>query len=123
MLDVSLVNRGETSIAKDWVLCILQDGQPHRFMAQRYSDETKAAYGDRVSIADAVFSNPVEHGHAVRGWLLFRVPKDMIEGNLTPLGSLQCRDYLDDRTTVGFSYPPPPRKQRKASSGLRAAVK
>jgi hypothetical protein len=51
LFDVVLVDRGETSIAKDWKLCVLENGIPHRYDAKLYSDETKTSFGDRTSIA------------------------------------------------------------------------
>ena len=82
---------------------------PHRFTAQRYSGDTKAVFGDRNSIRDITFSNSVEHGHAISGWLLFTVPKELMDKNGTSIGSLQCRDYLDHKFSVsfGFGFAPP----------------
>jgi hypothetical protein len=107
MFDVTLVNRGEASVAKNWSLCVLQGGKPHRFPAQRYSNATQGVFGDRPSIADITFSKPVEHAHAARGWLLFAVPKEVLDEEGTSIGSLECKDYLDHKTSVGFGFAAP----------------
>jgi hypothetical protein len=124
MFEISLVNRGEASIAKDWSLCVLQGGQPHRFIAQRYSSDTKAVFGDRTSIRDITFANPLEHGHAVSGWLLCIIPKELMDNKGTSIGSLQCKDYLDGKTSVGFGFSAPQVRKApsKSTSGLSAVA-
>lgn len=125
MFDVSLVNRGEASIAKDWSLCVIYHGNARWFGAEDYSAETKRLFPDRPSIKDTTFSNPVEHGHGARGWLLFTVPSNSIREEELTIGSLQCKDYLDHKTSLIFGFetpsasnPPSP----SASGGLKATV-
>jgi len=113
LFDVDLVNRGETSIAKDWKLCVLENGVPHRYPAKLYSDETEAVFGKQPSLANITFPKPVEHGSGARGWLLFSIPKMLLAKDWSAIGGLECRDYLDHKTSVafGFSAPKPVTKK------------
>ena len=42
----------------------------------------------RVSQGRVSVRNPIEHGYAVRGWLLFTVPKELVQKNATSLERL-----------------------------------
>jgi hypothetical protein len=98
-LEVSVVNRGDVSIAKDWRLCLVHDGKPLRYRAEELTAEDLSGFKDKSSLQHISRSMPIERGHMAAGWLLFRVPKEAV-GNFD--GSLECRDYLGRRYSSGF---------------------
>jgi len=105
MFQVALINRGEASIVTDWTLCLVEEGKPQRFRSVPYSaDLPTVLISNRTSIDEYAFSKPVEHGRAVREWVLFSVPCKL-EMRQYWLGSLQYRDYLDNKTTVTWGSP------------------
>lgn len=84
---VDLTNRGESSIAKDWRLCLIHGKEALYFDAQ-IVDPSQG-----LDLSQSTFSNSVEHGHSARGWLRFHVPQEDVDASLS--GSLQCKDYLE----------------------------
>jgi hypothetical protein len=50
-------------------------------------------------------NNPIEHGHAERGWIMFHVPKKISDSVLLTNGALECRDYLEHRYFTTFTTP------------------
>src|SRR6202035_177159 len=71
LFEIDVTNRGESSIAKDWRLCLLQDGKAVYCSAQ----DLKLENGIKASVADVTLQSPIEHGRTVKGWLLFVLPK------------------------------------------------
>lgn len=97
LFEIEVTNRGESSIAKDWRLCLSQDGKAVYFDAQ----DLKLENDIKTSVADVTLQSPIEHGRTVKGWLLFVLPKD--QGLQKFTGSIQCRDYLDKRSLLIFT--------------------
>jgi hypothetical protein len=97
LFEIEVTNRGESSIAKDWRLCLSQAGKAVYFDAQ----DLKPENGIKTSVADVTLQSPIEHGRTVKGWLLFVLPKDQDLQKFT--GSIQCRDYLDKRSLLVFT--------------------
>ena len=95
--EVDVTNRGETSITKNWRLCLAHGKEPLYFDAQVVNDPQF-----QPDIAKATFTTSIEHGHVARGWLRFHVPKeDFTLANFT--GSIQCRDYLERVSLFAFA--------------------
>jgi len=100
--EIEVTNRGESSIAKDWRLCLSQDGKhAEYFEAQDFEPQKDI----KASLADATLQSPIEHGRTAKGWLLFVLPKDQDLHEFT--GSVQCRDYLEKRSFLIFMSKPP----------------
>jgi hypothetical protein len=96
LVEAELTNRGESSVTKDWSLCLLEQGNKAvHFNAESLLITKHPQIGDKaISLADATIATPLEHGHVLDGWLSFHVPKD--DSMLRRFtGSVQCRDYLD----------------------------
>jgi hypothetical protein len=104
LFQVELTNRGESSIVKGWELCLIAPDQtPMRFRADKMSSTDLERMGQNsISLADIAFTQPVEHGKAVTGWVLFHLPREVVK-LATLQGSLRCRDYLDHLAQVVFS--------------------
>jgi hypothetical protein len=104
LFKVDVTNRGEPSIAKGWELCLIAANQTvKRFRAEDLSPIDLAGLGDKpVELAKTTFEQPIEHGRAITGWILFHIPRDSIE-LATMTGSLQCRDYRDRLSRTVFS--------------------
>jgi hypothetical protein len=102
-MEVTVVNRGESSIAKDWKLCFFSGDQVHWYGAEQVTEENKIDFHANQPMPD-VTSQPIEHGKAVRGWFLFYVPGNLMK-DWTYAGGLKCRDYLEHEyeTTFGPS--------------------
>ncbi|HXC47340.1 MAG TPA: hypothetical protein VNU20_03550 [Candidatus Sulfotelmatobacter sp.] len=107
-VEAELTNRGESSVAKDWSVCFSTEGNKAvHFDAEHFQIADRPEIGAMaISLVDATSTMPLEHGHALNGWLLFRFPKDeAILKRFT--GSVQCRDYLD-RPAVSLFKPQHP---------------
>jgi hypothetical protein len=59
--------------------------------------ENRSMLNGGVSLLDVPL---IEHGREVNGWLLFRIPADVLINGLS--GSIKCRDYLEHRFSIGF---------------------
>jgi len=107
LLEVSLTNRGEPSIAKDWKLCLVDGDKAFRYSAEDFTAGDTSALGGRTSLADVAFRIPVERGRAIGGWLLFRVPKLEIDTDTDAFdASLEFRDYSERQYSTNFGWPP-----------------
>jgi hypothetical protein len=101
--EVTVTNRGESSIAKDWSLCYVQPNQQAvQYDAETISPTRLAELGsDAMSLTDVTFHTSIEHGHAASGWLLFQLPKEAATWQGFT-GSLQCHDYLEHKAFETF---------------------
>lgn len=99
-LEVSVTSRGEASVAKDWRLCLVSNGKPFRYRPEEMSASDMETFENKVSLEQASMNTPIERGHALIGWLLFRVPKTVVGNEL--VGSFECRDYLEHRYSISF---------------------
>ena len=97
LFEVEITNRGEASIAKDWELCLSQNGKRITFEAQDLTPTNDI----KNSLADITLQAPIEHGRSAKGWLLFVLPIDFDLREFT--GSIKCSDYLDKRSYLIFS--------------------
>jgi hypothetical protein len=95
--EVDVTNRGETSIAKDWKLCLPQGRKALYFDAQ---DVGNLEF--QPDIAKSTFVTSIEHGHVVKGWLRFHVPRRAVVAAKFN-GSVQCRDYLEHESLFAFA--------------------
>ncbi len=100
---VELTNRGESSVAKDWQLCLVQGNKAVRYPAERIADDPSGWSADpNDSIADSTLRNPIEHGHVAEGLVRFRIPINAVD--ITNFaGSVECKDYLDHKSRFLFS--------------------
>lgn len=122
LLNVSLFSVGESTVATDWRLCLLQNKEPHWYEAEGITDANREIFGNLKSLADLTEQNPIEHGRIATGWLLFRaVPQDVIGSALN--GVLECRDYTQQRHTAIFTTIPdkPPQKPRVTTNKSSSA--
>lgn len=101
LLEVVVTSRGESSIAKDWRLCLEYKRSPQWFRPEA-SDGQFTQLPDGTSLADVTVHEPVKHGSAAKGWLLFRVPQEVLTSQDVLTGSIECRDYLDHRSSMAF---------------------
>jgi hypothetical protein len=99
--EISVTSRGEPTVAKDWMLCLVQEGQASYYKPYEVPPSELALYGKRVMLEQAAAAAPIERGHLVAGWIFFRVPKVATQEGL--IGSIECRDYLEKRYSTGFT--------------------
>jgi hypothetical protein len=117
LMEVTVVNRGEASIAKDWKLCFLSESHVYWYDAEQVTDETKFDYHDKQPMPD-ISSQPVGHGKAVRGWFLFLVPNEVMQ-KWKYQGGLRCRDYLEHEYSSSFGPSPQDQKPGPPAEILR----
>ncbi|MGB2632345.1 MAG: hypothetical protein WAM58_00285 [Candidatus Acidiferrum sp.] len=104
--ETEITNRGESSVAKDWGLCLVDShGKAVEFEAESFDPAGYSELGKKaISLMAVTNDAPVEHAHSARGWLLFKVPKDLL--TLPALnGSIYCRDYMERRVFFTFATP------------------
>jgi hypothetical protein len=99
-LEVSVTNRGEPSVAKDWRVCLVDDGQPSKYMPEEITPSDVSSFQDKTLLEEATTKAPLKRGEAVVGWLRFRVPPSSVTKTFT--GSIECRDYLEHKYFTGF---------------------
>jgi hypothetical protein len=75
VLEVAVASRGEATVAKDWRLCLLRNNVPYRFRPEEMNAENRSMLNGGVSLLDVPL---IEHGREVNGWLLFRIPADVL---------------------------------------------
>jgi hypothetical protein len=104
--EVETTNRGETSIAKNWILCMVQaDGKAVEFFPEPFVSTAYSTIDARaVSLVDSTLSSPVEHGRTAKGWISFKLPLKKFSNFPNVSGSLQCRDYLERRALANFTF-------------------
>jgi hypothetical protein len=104
LFEVEITNRGESSIAKDWQLCMVKtDNTPVEFLPSTFIPEEQTLGPHAVSLVDAVYNTPVGHAQTVKGWILFKVPADVPLKFPNMYGKLGCRDYLEHPSSFCFS--------------------
>lgn len=103
-LEISVTNRGEPSVAKDWRLCLVEDGRPSRYMPEEITPSDVSSFQDKRLLEEATTEAPIKRGEAVVGWLRFRVPPSAVEKTFT--GSIECRDYLEHKYFTDFGAVP-----------------
>ena len=106
LLEVSVTNRGTPSIARGWRYCEIEGGKPIRYLPADFTPEDPVKWfsKDRVSLVEASINAPIETGHAVTGWLLFRTPTAGETDSF--IGALEFRDYLGKDYQVAFTTTP-----------------
>jgi hypothetical protein len=129
--ELTLVNRGETSIVKDWQLCLARDGKP-----VMYSPSEIPATGLPVQIGGTVktiaaseslpektISTPVPHGNTTTGWIFFKIPGNAVYNEVMKKQevpwSVKFKDYLDHEFTFGGAWNAPPTKTRVYMRGSK----
>ncbi|MGB2662935.1 MAG: hypothetical protein WAK48_02955 [Candidatus Acidiferrum sp.] len=102
--ETEVTNRGESSITKDWGLCVVDpNGKAAEFTAEAFDPTSHPELGEKpVSLIAATDNAPLEHGHSRKGWLLFKVPKDSLTFPAFN-GSIYCRDYMERRAFFTFA--------------------
>jgi hypothetical protein len=127
LLEVSVTSRAEPSVAKDWRLCLVHEGKPFRYQPQEMMPSDVSTFQNKSMLEEAGIQAPIKRGEAVVGWLLFRVPPDVVDRGMTFVGSLECRDYLEHRYSTGFGLFERPATARQskspASTELRAVAR
>jgi hypothetical protein len=112
---VTLTNRGEESVAKNWELCMVLDGKPFRFKPGPIPDDgIQLSPSEKIlkaeSLTEKVIREPIAHARSVTGWVSFSVPKEQaietISKNKFPDGSIQYQDYLAHRYSWDFTGKP-----------------
>ncbi len=104
-IEVSVTSRGEPSVAKDWRLCLVYDGQPNRYYPAEIMSSDLSSFQNKTVLEESATSSPIKRGEAVVGWLLFQVPKKHLDAE--PLvGSLEFRDYLEHSYLTAFGLSP-----------------
>jgi hypothetical protein len=102
LFQMVLTNRGESTIAKDWKLCVVRDRKPV-FYDPIPIPANGIELGDgrtitpSQSLVDFLIRNPVEHAHTAGGWIAFKVP-GMASDFFTlkkVVMDISLRDYLD----------------------------
>ena len=100
MFEISVTSRGEPTVAKDWVLCLVRQGNPRYYKPYEIPSYDLALFGNKVWLEQVTAAEPIERGHLVVGWISFRVPKVATQEGL--IGSIEFRDYLEKRYSTGF---------------------
>lgn len=110
-----LTNRGETSIVKNWTLCMVEDGHAAIYNVVQIPKNIPPIVGTtemitpEKSLVDNVIKNPIEHAHTAGGWVAFLLPKEAADRwrNGKPLKSaFRFKDYLDHEYAFEFDYDP-----------------
>ena len=110
-MEDTITNRGEESIAKNWELCLVDDGTPVRLKpGQMIDSEIDLPDGDKILQGDLLIEktirNPLPHGRAVTGWIAFSISKELatkiIARKKFPDGSIQFEDYLAHTFSFDF---------------------
>jgi len=102
LFQLTVTDRGEESITKNWELCLVDAGKPVRFHVGPIPDEGIVLQtGDKVTKVDSLpertIRDPIPHGHVVTGWIGFAVPKTIalrLKDKVLPQGSITFEDYL-----------------------------
>lgn len=100
LFEISVTSRGEPTVAKDWMLCLVHEGKPFYYKPLDILPSDLAPYGNKTVLEQATAAAPIERGHLVAGWILFRVLKVVIQEGFS--GGLEYRDYLEKRYSTGF---------------------
>jgi hypothetical protein len=107
LFEISVTSRGEPTVAKDWMLCMVHNGGPLYYTPLEIIPSDVAPWGDKVLLEQATAAAPIERGHLVAGWIRFSVPNEVIQEGFT--GSIEFRDYLEKRYSTDFISMPDPR--------------
>lgn len=116
LFELTLVDRGEASIVKDWRICLVQEGMPVMYRA---SEIPPAGFpvqiGDAVktipvsdSLPEKTISTPVAYGNTAVGWILFKIPGTVIHDEFVQKHkrqfAIQFKDYLDHEYTFDGAW-------------------
>jgi hypothetical protein len=122
LVQLTLVNRGEASIAKDWTLCLVEDGNITRYRVSEIpvagfpvqADKTVITIRPSESLAEKTIATPIPHGNAVMGWLFFRIPGravyDRYKEQHSKEFAIQFKDYLEHEVMVDGKWQDGPPK-------------
>ena len=105
LIELSLTNRGTSSIARNWSLCVVHGGDALRYRPSDVTLEPMTAYSDKASLEDISIQTPIETGHAITGWLVFYVPRSVMTGTDPFNGGVEFSDYLGHRYSILFVTP------------------
>ena len=113
MFEISVMNRGESSVAKDWMLCMVENGKAAYYKPQEILPSDLASHENKVILERATTATPIERGHLVVGWISFRVPQIDIQRYFA--GSIEYRDYLEELHSTDFAQFPGAKKSSGAA--------
>jgi hypothetical protein len=115
LFELSLTNRGEESIVKDWEICILQDSKPVVFPpAALPSQGITLMNGEKITnetlLTETAVRASIPHGHRVVGWVAFSIPREVAQGSIQERellsGSIRFEDYLAHTYSYDFKLTP-----------------
>jgi len=101
LFEISVTSRGEPTVAKDWILCMVHEGKPIYYRPLEVLPSDVAPFGTKVLLEQATAAAPIERGHLVDGWILFRVLKAVLKEGFS--GGIEYRDYLEKRHSTLFA--------------------
>jgi hypothetical protein len=110
-MEFTITNRGEESIAKNWELCLVDDGKAVWFHpGQMDGQEIALQNGDTIKpddiLEEKTIRTPIPHGKVVTGWVGFSVPKDFalkLRNKKMPSGAVTFQDYLAHKFSFDFT--------------------
>jgi len=100
-----VTNRGEATIAKDFTLCLMKDGQATFYRPESLGPGYLNVVKTGESLVENTRARKIEHGQMAEGWLLFRLPSKALDISSFS-GSLACRDYLERQAVSVFQTDP-----------------
>lgn len=102
LMKIALTNRGETSIAKEWGLCIDDGGVAVKLKAAPSPIPENVLGSGRTNLVERSLNAPIEHGQRVVGWIVFSLPTELAlrlrENTKLLSGAIQCKDYLSKQS-------------------------
>jgi hypothetical protein len=101
LFEISVTSRGEPTVAKDWMLCMVHEGKPTYYRPLEILPSDVAPFGNKVLLEEATAAAPIERGHLVDGWIMFRVLKAVLGEGFS--GGIEYRDYLEKRYSTLFA--------------------
>jgi hypothetical protein len=112
LIQVTLINRGEASIARNFKLHFTDENgvvfvqEPQPMNPQMVIRDKRNPAGVPADSLVEKASRPIEHGTPCIGWMLFyttpKLAEKIIAGQIKPL-TLEYSDYLDHKYTMDFS--------------------
>jgi hypothetical protein len=109
--ELSVTNRGEDSIVKDWEVCLVVDGKPLTFKPGLIpKDDVMLQTGEKITndqtLTEKAIREPIKHGNVLTGWVAFSVPKELalrlMAAPRMPDGAFRFEDYLAHTYSYDF---------------------
>lgn len=109
LFELTLVNRGEASIVKDWQICLLNGGKAQKYPAAEIpaggllvtmEGSTKTIVPSD-SLPEKTISTAVAHANTAIGWVFFKVPGTDVyneQKHKLPF-AIMFKDYLDHQAS------------------------